>query len=82
MESRPRDRLDLHRPVQLLGVIGDDRLEALRPGLRVQLDVLRAGPTVQLVDVHHVVRCQKNAHDLDHGPGDVLIEQQLQATTC
>jgi hypothetical protein len=24
----------------------------------------------------------RNAHDLCHGPGDVLVEQQLQATTC
>ncbi|GGP59501.1 hypothetical protein GCM10010278_40940 [Streptomyces melanogenes] len=82
MQARLCDGRHFEWPAELLGVVGDDDLEAVGLGLGVQLDVLRARSALELVDVDDFMRLQQDGHDLGHGTGHVLVEQQFQATTC
>ncbi|WP_263167221.1 hypothetical protein [Streptomyces sp. SCSIO ZS0520] len=82
MQARLCDGGYFEWPAELLGVVGDDDLEAVGLGLGVQLDVLRARSALELVDVNDFMCLQQDAHDLGHGAGHVLVEQQFQATTC
>ena len=82
MQARLRDGRHFEWPTELFGVVGDDDLEAVGLGLGLQLDVLRARPALEVVDVDDFMGLQQDAHDLSHGARHVLVEQQFQATTC
>jgi hypothetical protein len=74
VEARAGDRCYLQWPAELLGVVGDHRIEAFSLGSRVQLDVLGAGPALKFVHVNYLVCLQQDAHDLGHGSWHVLVE--------
>ncbi|MFE2520436.1 hypothetical protein ACFXG9_34985 [Streptomyces mirabilis] len=61
MQARLCDGRHFEWPAELLGVVGDDDVEVLGLGPGVQLDVLRASPALEVMDVDDVVCLQELA---------------------